>query len=62
MDASQVCRRCKGLMQYVDSHMMPVKCQACKDSFGWDPVAWAREQASLEARRAPQAKKEENPG
>lgn len=57
MMASDMCRRCGGMQKYINTRLQLVHCDVCKDSHGWDPDAWAREQARRPS--PPQAKLED---
>lgn len=52
MTSKDICKICGGLMQLVHKiSKLPVPCK-CKDTFGWDPTAWHREQAKASRRAA----------
>jgi uncharacterized protein with PIN domain len=55
MKPKDFCKNCGGLMQLVREFAIPehhrraeeiIPCPVCKDSHGWDPVAWKKSQAA----------------
>lgn len=58
---SEMCKRCGGLMQYVNTKLQLITCPDCKDSHGWDREAWRQERERATPKAPPPEKKEDKP-